>query len=158
MIGSSRVMILFMTRFFVLGLCLSVSGCDFLEMSDVYQVSEDFDDTQIKTMQLEADQLCVLTTGEDCLVFTRDSSRNKVELHNLDGNEIGHTSIDADDGSEYDRITITISPEGVDRLNYVFRHELGHAAGCWGHLNKGNVMYHHVSSVDWTADDLACLR
>lgn len=104
-------------------------------------------------MQHEAELLCGVTDGEFCFEFTRESHKNQVlrmPLVNAYASQtyVGSTSLIALDVNTSDSL-----------LPIVFRHELGHAAGCEQHLSAGHVMSAYVQDMSdtWTQDDLDCL-
>lgn len=128
-----------------------------------FQVTSDFTDAQYAIMQAEADHLCEINNGR-CVELTREEWPNKIKVADLGGKVAGMLRVRSD-GLE----TVFLDDYVVEMgyLGQVFRHELGHAAGCrspnGGHLTEeGNVMHddpHTISpDIEWTDADLACIN
>jgi hypothetical protein len=148
----------------ILALSVLASGCHTsYELSRYrYQVTDDFTDAEFTVMQAEVDHLCDVNDGR-CISITRESHHNKIVKGELP--EAAGDFWIKEDGSRQ----ITLDEIVIDAgfLNRIFRHEMGHAAGCHGKNNyhlpePGNVMYSKIyvvqPDVDWTEADLACIN
>lgn len=131
-------------------------GCS-VDLDYVLHASyEDFNAEEFEVLVRETEHLCERTEGQDCLVVTREHSSSSVHrVADLGSGIDGECAISRRHGS----IRIRISESGMKHLASVFRHELGHAAGCDKHLPAGNTMskYRGQMSDDWTKADLECV-
>ena len=127
-----------------------------------FQVTSDFTDAEFAIMQAEVDHLCDLTSH--CIYISRETHQNKIireKFDDQDWDNGGYFAVWSDD-SRY--ISIGDGAIKGGGLASTFRHEIGHAAGCYGNYNDGhlkdpgNVMYWRVSDVDWTDADLDCIE
>lgn len=127
-----------------------------------YQVTSGFTDAEFLVMQKEVDRLCELVP-EHCISITRENHWNKVfvgQVSNTCGDGGGCWAAYSDNSRE---ISIDRRVLDADDLDRVFRHEIGHAAGCYG-PNKGNlyephkVMSPYTDDIDWTDEDIDCIE
>lgn len=128
-----------------------------------FMVTNDFTDAQFAVMQKEVDHLCDVNDGR-CIVITRKMHHNRIVIGDLP-KTAGNLFIDGDDDSRL----MTLDAQVIERghLRQIFRHEMGHAAGCVGPdrgnlPEPGNVMHSKLyvltPDIDWTADDLDCIN
>jgi hypothetical protein len=148
----------------ILALSALASGCHTsYDLSRYrYQVTNDFTDAEFAVMQKEVDHLCDINDGR-CIEITRRMHHNKIVKGDLP-ETAGNFKIRHDGSREIMLDYIVVEAGFLDRM---FRHEMGHAAGCYGPKNyhlpeKGNVMYSTTyvvqPDIDWTQADLDCIN
>lgn len=142
---------------------LASSGCHTsYELSERhFHVTPSVSDAQFAIMQAEVDHLCDVSDG-NCIYISRESWHNKIYIGAIaqECEELEGCFAEFSDGTR--ELSISESAVNGGRLAQAFRHEIGHAAGCYGdyddHLkDPGNVMYRRVSDIDWTQADLDCI-
>lgn len=148
----------------IVALGLVASGChtSYELSSRHFQVTSDFTDEQYAVMRVEVDHLCEVNDGR-CIYISREPWHNKVVLADMP-KDSGMLSI-REDGLRTIRLDRYVVEMGY--LGQVFRHEIGHAAGCIGPNNghidgEDNLMhddpYTVTPDIDWTEKDLACIN
>ena len=151
-----------MTRFAFAAVALLSLGCSAVADTENFSVSSDFSDAELTVMQEQADILCAKTDGVYCAQLSRGSSPSQIVLVSEldDPKAIGRASVYLEGDSRTKAlIQITKKAMAKNELRRVVRHELGHVAGCRGHIAKGNVMSTRVTDqpADWTPEDIKCV-
>jgi hypothetical protein len=135
-------------------ICSGSVGCSGRQplASHRFDVDKSVTDAQLAIVQQASYDLCEMTSGARCFDFARGPvpTQNTLRVAPLPGNTWGETTWTED----YVEIVV------IDHAQFAstFRHELGHAAGCWTHLPPKNVITYSTTNQGlWTALDIECV-
>jgi hypothetical protein len=138
-------------------LALLCSGCGSspqLLISHTFLVKTSVTDAQLEIAHQVGDELCEMSGGQSCFDFSRDAvdTKNTFSVSPLSGNLLGRIYWTDD----HARIVLEDDPD----FTMTLRHELGHAAGCWMHVDDPKSVMYAFSGYQglWTDLDLQCIR
>ena len=152
-----------MTRPFLFLPLILLSSCTLVRPNEVFQIEQGkygFTQEEERVMHEEADRICDLTEGAYCPLLTHENVNNRITKTSTSlGDAPGRTDVNRT--LETANVIVIIRP-GLDASAFkrTFMHEMGHAGGCWEHLQPGTVMSGNLANEpeEWTQEDLKCIN